>query len=235
MPTYQIAGLTVHMVPQQKTLLRQSAAYAYPEVAHPDIRIELAQEFLEEKQRKFPELTPDGCEYLWMGFSFYQKLLKFDGFVLHASAIAYGGRAYVFSAPCGTGKSTHAGLWRKSFGTDNVTILNDDKPALRLQNGVFYAYGTPFSGKTDQSVNLGVPIAGICVLEQAPENTILRMTGRDAILPIFHQTLRPPDETNMDLLLNLIERLVKTVPIYKMGCTISEDAARLAYETMRRG
>jgi len=47
--------------------------------------------------------------------------------------------------------------------------------------------------------------------------------------------MRPPDAKNMDLLLGLLEELIQQVPVYRMGCNISLDAARLARDTMQGG
>ena len=66
----------------------------------------------------------------------------YNGLMLHASAAALGGRAYLFSGPCGRGKSTHTRLWQQTFG-EAVQVFNDDKPALRRLDGRWYAYGTP--------------------------------------------------------------------------------------------
>lgn len=234
MPRYEIAGLKVEMDPKQPTLLKQGVPYLSDFSGDADIVVDFPQSLYDEKLKEHPELTPDTCEYLWMGFGFYRRLIHFGGLVLHASALAYQGHAYLFSAPCGTGKSTHTGLWRKTFGED-VIILNDDKPALRQIDGTFYAFGTPFSGKTDLNVNMSVPLGGICVLEQSPENWIRPISGREAIVPLYHQTMRPPDETNMDILLGHLDQLIRKVPVYRMGCNISEEAARLACETMQGG
>lgn len=234
MPKYKIAELTVEMDPKHPTLLRQGEPYRFDFEGDADVVVDFSEEFLAQKIKEHPELTPDVCEYLWLGFGFYRKLVQYDGLMLHASALAYKGRAYLFSAPCGTGKSTHTSLWRKTFGED-VVILNDDKPALRRIDGVYHAFGTPFSGKTDQNVNMGVPLGGICILERSEENWIRRVSGKEVIFPIMHQTLRPPDEKNMDRLLANLDALLRTVPIYRMGCNISEDAARLACWTMHGG
>ncbi len=231
MPKYKIAELTVEMSPKHPTLLRQGVPYLFDFSGEAEVKVDFSEEFYAQKLKEHPELTPDLVEYLWMGFGFYRKLVQYQGLMLHASALAYKGRAYLFSAPCGTGKSTHTSLWRKAFG-EEVVILNDDKPALRQIDGVYHAFGTPFSGKTDQSVNIGVPLGGICILERSEENWIKRVSGKEVIFPIMHQTLRPPDEKNMDCLLANLDKLLRTVPIYRMGCNISLDAARLAYETM---
>lgn len=55
----------------------------------------------------------------------------YNGLMLHASAAALGGRAYLFSGPCGRGKSTHTRLWQQTFG-EAVQVFNDDKPVLAV-------------------------------------------------------------------------------------------------------
>lgn len=69
------------------------------------------------------------------------------------------------------GKSTHTKQWQKYFGADQAIIINDDKPVLRRLEDGWYAYGTPFSGKTDENVNKKVKLQGICMLERG-ENRI---------------------------------------------------------------
>ena len=64
-------------------------------------------------------------EYYCSAYRFYTQLVDFSGLMLHSSAVIMDGRAYLFSAPSGTGKSTHTQLWLDVFG-DRATILNDD-------------------------------------------------------------------------------------------------------------
>ena len=182
-------------------------------------------------QRRQPHLCDEDCEYLSTGGSFYRQLLTHDGMLLHASAVVVDGRAYLFSAPCGTGKSTHTGLWLRVFG-DRATILNDDKPALRLESGVWYAYGTPWSGKYDISANIRVPVAGICFLHQAKENTIARFSGPKAIFSLLEQTARPADAELRRQLMMLLDKLLTRVPVWQMGCNMDPQAAVVSYEAM---
>ena len=107
---------------------------------------------------------------------------------LHASAVVVEDEAYLFSADCGTGKSTHTSLWLKYLADKNPYILNDDKPAIRVtENGIF-AYGTPFSGKNDINENKKVKVKGICFLEQAPQNSIEKLEISEAFKLFWGQT-----------------------------------------------
>ena len=143
---YHIAGLTVEMDSFGYTVTQAQPYLLHPQPEHmePDITIRSDWKTLKEQQ---PHLSEADCEYLSTGGSFYRQLLRFDGLLLHASAVVVDGRAYLFSAPCGTGKSTHVGLWRQRFG-DEVTVINDDKPAIVFQGDTPYLCGTPWSGKT---------------------------------------------------------------------------------------
>lgn len=225
---YLIAGLRVRMDTWGRT-----EELAGPYLAEPgDFDIKIYND-PSELQALQPHLSLDQCEYTTSGASFYIQLLHFDGLLLHASAIVMDGYAYLFSAPSGTGKSTHTGLWREAFGMERVQMLNDDKPALRRENGIWYAYGTPWSGKTGQNLNIKVPVAGICMLSRGEKNAIAPFTGVSAIHALLEQTVRPPRADRRARLLELLNQLFEDVPIWKMQCTISEDAARMAYEAMR--
>ena len=157
------------------------------------------------------------------------KLLKHQGFMIHASAVEKEGKAYLFSAPSGTGKSTHAQLWRQTFKGEPIRIINDDKPAVCLQNGVFYACGTPFSGKTDKNENRKAPIQGLCMLHRGKTNKIQKITSGEALPLILPQTLFYGDEEETNLLLSFLDRFLQSVPVYKMECTMEEEAAKTAY------
>lgn len=233
MDTHKIAEVTVNLEAKEKTLNTQRKAYRTDRIENADITIDISDEFLKERQSENPYLTLDECEYIWTGLQFYYKLLEFNGFMLHSSAVAMGGEAYLFSAKSGTGKSTHTELWQKYFGEDKVLIVNDDKPAVRLVENKFYIYGTPWSGKTDKNLNIKVPLKAIIFIERSEKSWIKKIESKDAIKLILDQTIRPREIEKVDELLNLINELLKIIPIYKMGCDISKEAVEVAYNKLK--
>ena len=46
----------------------------------------------------------------------------YDTILFHGSVIAVDGEGYLFTAKSGTGKSTHARLWRETFGDRAVRV-----------------------------------------------------------------------------------------------------------------
>ena len=170
--------------------------------------------------------------YMESGWQFYLQLLKFNGLMLHSSAVAMGGNAYLFSGPCGRGKSTHTRLWQSTFG-EAASVFNDDKPALRRLETGWYAYGTPWCGKDGINKNEKWPLAGICFLKKAEWNRIRRLTPEEALPLLLGQTVYRLYPKSMDLLLTHVDRLLREVPVYELENTPTESAARLSYETMR--
>lgn len=229
---YVIAGLKVLMRCSEEHMVKQGAAYLCDFEGEPDIRIEIDPETIKKTQEKHPGLTYDELEYVLTGSRFYFQFIRFGGFLLHSSCVVEDGKAYMFSANPGTGKSTHTSLWLKYLGEDKAFILNDDKPAIRLEDGVFYAYGTPWSGKTDKNINAKYPVGAVSFIERSDKCFITDMEPRDAFKNIYWQTVKPRIEANLDMLLETCDKFIKTVPIYRFGCDISEKAVKTSYDKM---
>lgn len=157
-----------------------------------------------------------------------------DSFVMHAAVIEADNKAYAFTARSGTGKSTHISLWKKYLG-DRVQIVNGDKPIIRLIDGVFYAYGTPWCGKEGWNRNVRSPLNGICFIERATENHIEKMDSQEAASRIMKQILIPKDSLGVIKTFELLDLMLKKVNTWLLGCNISIEAAEIAYKAMSGG
>jgi hypothetical protein len=188
-----------------------------------------------DPSRFAPHFTENMIAYMESGRQFHGRLIAFNGLYLHASAVEVDGKAYLFSAPCGTGKSTHAGLWQQMLG-ERVCRFNDDKPTLRRLDDRWYAYGTPWCGKDGINVNKKVPLAGICFLKQGGENRIRRLEPWEAVSGLLSRTIRKfKNPEKLDLMLSHLDKLVQEIPIYELVNRPEIAAAQLSYETMRTG
>lgn len=230
MQTYKIAGLVVEMDPKFDRLKKQAEPYLYTGKGKADMTLVLEERFFEKAKAKFPQIEDGDIEYMLLGALFHDRLLDFDGMMLHSSAVAVGGRAYVFSADSGVGKSTHTAYWKELI--ESAVIVNDDKPALRFMDGYLYVCGTPFSGKHDISVNRKYLLGGICFLSRGTENKIEDITALEAVELILAQTSSMHEKSRMEKRLMLIDRVLKNAKLYKMQCTNDISAAKVAYEKM---
>lgn len=227
MAKYRIADLLIE-IDSWGRIEKQARPYLTAEEGTPDIIVHSEAEALHKDN---PHLSLDDCEYLSTGATFYRQLLCFDGMMLHSSCVVVDGKAYLFTAPSGVGKSTHVQLWLKLFG-DRAYVLNDDKPALRAIDGKIYVYGTPWSGKYDYNRNERVELGGIAVVKRAAENSIRPLTPKEGIYALLNQTARTQVDYVVDQCLETIQKIVSTRKLFELSCNMDISAARLSYETM---
>ena len=191
----------------------------------------LYEEALQEgfRVRKF---TDPFLERAAIQRKFAEFLFERGTLLLHGSTVAVYGKAYLFTARCGTGKSTHTRLWCQAFG-DQAVMVNDDKPFIAVtENGIF-ASGSPWSGKHGLDTNITVPLGGICLLERGAENQI-KKARKETLLPmLLTQSYKPLEDTKAQRFLDLVERLAEAVPLWQMQCTKDIEAAHIAYAAMR--
>lgn len=159
------------------------------------------------------------------------SLLERDTLMLHGSAIAVDGGAYLFTAPCGTGKSTHTRLWRELLG-ERAIMVNDDKPFLRITPSGVLACGSPWSGKHGLASNLCVPLKGICSLHRGKENSIHRVEAWELAELLCRQVHMPEEEALAQKARSLVDVLARTVPLWVLYCNQELEAARIAYTAM---
>ena len=159
-------------------------------------------------------------------------LLSRDTLLFHGSVIAVDGEGYLFTAKSGTGKSTHTRLWREYFG-ERAVMVNDDKPLLHITDSGVTAYGTPWDGKHRLSTNTAVPLKGICILTRDTTNHIEQAEPHDTYPMIVQQTNRSLSADEMKQTLSLIDRMLNIVPVYRLGCNMDIEAAKVAYEGMQ--
>lgn len=160
-----------------------------------------------------------------------QYLLTKDAFVMHGAVVGVENKAYIFTAKSGTGKSTHIALWKKILG-DKVYVINGDKPILRFVGDKLYAYGTPWCGKELWNTNTCAEVGGLCFLERAQENRITPLEPIETVNLIMKQILVPNDEEGVIKTFDLVDKMLSTVKLWKLGCNISVEAAVLSYTTM---
>ena len=152
--------------------------------------------------------------------------------ILHCAYLEYQGRAMLFSAPSGTGKTTQAGLWEQYRGSRTV---NGDKALLEYDGKTWTANGWPVCGTSEVCENKKLPIGCIVMLSQAKLNQAWRLRPAEAFTSLYGQiTMNRWDREELVKNLDLLERLVGKVPIYHLACDISEDAVKTLEQELVR-
>lgn len=158
--------------------------------------------------------------------AFSQAILARGGISIHASAVVYLGRAYLFMGKSGTGKSTHASLWLSCF--PGSELLNDDNPILRLQEHSVFAYGSPWSGKTPCYKNQRCELGGVARLVQATTNRFMPQESENAFIALLSScSVVHKDTVLYDSLCNTLAELVERISVGILQCEPNCDAAKI--------
>lgn len=207
---------------------------------HPDFSLQVfpedlvfEQNFLDEeakaeglKRRKFSDPF---LERTAIQRKVSDHLINRDVVLFHGSGLALDGAGFLFTAACGTGKSTHARFWRETLG---AIAVNDDKPFLKICPDRVTMFGAPWSGKHGLDTNLAVPLKGLCILRRGCKNRIWPITAEEALAELLHQGCAPTDDADVPKFQALIRQLAESVPLWRMECTKVPSAAAMAHAAM---
>ena len=238
MPRYKIADVVFDAQIKYGYTARICKPYEYHGGDAPEFTAVVTADDILLERKKSPEGENFPDAYL-ESLSLFRKLCnhlldKGDGIIFHSSAIMVDGEVFLFTAPSGTGKSTHARLWRELLG-DKAIMVNDDKPIIRMIDGEFYAYGTPWTGKHGLGENVRGKIKAICKIYQSKENVIEKADNKQMVFVVLGQTIRPKEPNRMMNLTDLVDKMLSSVDKYTLGCNMDISAAELSYKTMAKG
>ena len=240
MQVYRMAEINIGVTSLFDRVHRRCAAYAVTgdpdftvSITSADIDREREQSVREAQRTGRPSRTwSDGyLEELAVYRQIAERMPRYDTILLHGAAVAVDGRGYLFAAPSGTGKSTHARLWQEMLG-DRLIYVNDDKPLVRVAPEGAMVYGTPYDGKHRRSANLAVPLAAICFLQRGEKNVIRRIGPREAFPRLLQRVYRPQDQQALERTVALVQGLTERVGLFELTCDREPDAARVAFEGM---
>lgn len=174
-------------------------------------------------------------EFLWFAAKCGSALLPRNRMVFHGAAFLWRGKAWILTAPPGTGKTTQFLFWNLLYG-DEVTILNGDKPVLSENgDGSFTVCPTPWRGKEFLGSSLSAKLGGIIYLAQDRENSIRRLSEQEAVEPIFGQILFCAEgREDLDSACVMEEKLLRSVPVWFLKNRGDEASAALCHETLQK-
>lgn len=236
----QIAGLIARVQPLFISTREYCRAYLTEQ--EPELFIEVTEnDLIFEQEMAEKEALEEGLRIRKFTNPFLERasiqrkiaveLLNRNTLLLHGSTVGVDGAAYLFTAPCGTGKSTHTRFWRENFGP-NAVMVNDDKTFLWISPEGVFAYGSPWSGKHGLHSNICLPLKGICFLRRGAEDLIRQVKPEDYIRELRHQSLIPEDSCGRAKALALVDALAQNVPLWEMECRKNPEAALVSYRAM---
>lgn len=160
-----------------------------------------------------------------------EKIIDFDGFLMHGAVVEAENIGIAFLAKSGVGKTTHIKLWNNLLG-DKLNIINGDKPIIRILNNNIYAYGTPWAGKENLNTNKKTELKKICFIKRAEKNNCFEADKNTVIKGLLSQVYIPENKGKAFKLFELLDKLVNTLSFYNLCCNKEIDAAITAYNKL---
>ena len=202
---------------------------------NPDFEIELTErDIQEEARREGPEVPKMRVENNLLYETFAERIPPYNAFVMHGATISVDGVGIIFTAPSGTGKTTHMLSWKKNF-KDKVQIVNGDKPVIRFFNEdshIPYAYGMPWCGKENLGCNMRTKLKHICFIERSETNFVTKIEKCDTIDRIMNQVYLPKDPIALANTLKLVDRLINSCELWIIHCNMEPESAKIAYDAI---
>lgn len=223
MAIYKIADMNIKIETKSDNILKRLKPYITSDQSY-DFVVKASEDDIKYEHTLATDVSNDMLENTALFRQICKKVLeKYNGMFLHCASIKYNGKAYLFTAPSGTGKTTHIKLWIEHMG-NRVEVINGDKPILRRKDNEIIVYGTPWQGKENYGSNINAPLGGIFLLRRAEKNTVTKATAKESLPFLLSQTLRLNKKENMIKIFEMLEYIVKSTPIYNLNCNMDKQA-----------
>ena len=203
----------------------------------PDIEIEINDSVIsaemEREMHEYQVISLQSLETLAVYKLIAENMLRFDTLLMHGAVVAENNVSYMFTAPSGTGKTTHIRKWLENV--DNSFVVNGDKPLVIVNKDSAFACGTPWCGKEHLSSNTIVPLKAIVLMEQAEENHIERISFAKAFPFLYQQVYQPDNEEKARKNLRLLSRMGSLVSFWYFQCNnFKDDCFQVAYNALAK-
>lgn len=151
---------------------------------------------------------------------------------MHSSVTVNSGRAYMFLAESGTGKSTHSRMWLENI--PGSELLNDDNPIARVHDdGSVTVYGSPWSGKTPCYRNASAPLGAMVQIRRSPTNAATPLSALEAYALISSSSSGFRGIASMaDGLHDTISAIAMSQPCFVLDCRPDAEAALVCHKAV---
>ena len=227
MAKYKIADIVVEFKQNYAETAYWYDPYLYSGEEEAAFSIEALPQEIDYYVTNGVDITPAIAENMVLCNKFNRRLMKYYGSYIHASALLFNGKVYLFSANSGVGKSTHTKKWIDRFG-DKAIVINDDKPSFRFVDDKCVIFGSPFAGGTSVQQNLCGELGALVFIERSEVNSLEKIPPSRSIALLLEQSPRRPNEMMGDRQLEMYSQLLSNYPAYLLRCNMEDDAVDAA-------
>lgn len=171
-----------------------------------------------EKSEAYQKEITDASRHVF----FYFASLH-DYYPLHSASLIYLDRLWLFSAPSGTGKSTHTNFWKEEFDTP---LGNGDVNLLTIRDGSCYVPGIPWCGSSGIYTTKEYRLGSIFFLQRSLKNYVQPISKDKQVLQLLHRLLCPNwQKAQLERMVAFSEKMTKKENMVMVFCTNDSSAA----------
>lgn len=157
-------------------------------------------------------------------FAFLFRAQQLGRIAIHSASVSYRGQAWLFAGSSGTGKSTHADLWKQHFHTP---VINGDLNLISFSEGVPMVYGIPWCGTSGIYHTGAMPLGGVIHLAQSSSNICRTLSKEEQIRRLLYRIISPSwTRRQMERNLKIAETVAGRIMNVQLLCTKTPEAAQ---------
>lgn len=194
------------------------------------------REYIESQRPYYSECTEDGyVEYKSLISLTSLYLLPKRCCIFHAAAFWWNDRAWLMTAPPGTGKTTQYKNWKILYRYE-VEMISGDMPILDFrQKDTIWVHPSPWNGKERLRGSKSGKLGGIVYLEQGAENVMERWEPEESIIPVLQQfAVSPQTVEQIKLVTSFENQLLRQIPVWKFINRGDKPSTVLMRDTFER-
>ena len=151
---------------------------------------------------------------------------------LHACGIVDGrGNGHLFIGQSGAGKTTIA---RLLTGLPSVTVLSDDRIAVRMKDGQPWIYGTPWHGEAEFSSPDSASLRTVLFLAKDSTNKLVPLPEATVVERLLACSFPPFfDPKGLEFTLSFFEEMTRGVPSYELRFRPDDEVLKIIEELIR--
>lgn len=182
-----------------------------------------------ERSLPFRLFTMADAEYNALYQEIQKILYKESVLVFHGVLLQMDDYGYIFTGPSGIGKSTHGQSWVSLF-PNRATVINGDKPLLKITKEGVIGHGSPWRGKEGIGINSNIPIKAICRLSRNKYNHIYNHPFDGEVLSWLINSTMSLDRNQQILdLVRWFKNASRFISFYELQCNMELEAARVSF------
>lgn len=174
--------------------------------------------------------TAGAVTFEYLGQIFPYCVLNHNILTFHGVLMEHKGRGIIISAASGTGKTTHARMWRDH---KNALIINGDRATCQNVDGRWMGYGLPWSGTSGEQINRSVPLTALVVLERGEVNHAEVISPQEAFGAILPHIQCPTwDGELVGKAMDLTDDFLRNIPVIRLKCRPDVEAVEVLNQVL---